>query len=106
MTAPAPRLHLEWGPAGAALVSPGTIAAVVDVLSFTTTVSIAADLGIEVLPHPLDGDAAGLASRAGAVLAAPRGGPGPTLSPASLRTADPVPQRLVLPSPNGSTVAP
>ena len=39
-------LRLEWGPTGAAAVGPGCgVAVVVDVLSFTTTVTVAADRG-------------------------------------------------------------
>lgn len=98
-------MHVEWGPAAAATAPVGAVAVVIDVLSFSTTVSVAADLGIEVLPHPMDGDAAGLAARERAVLAAPRGAGSLTLSPVSLRADSPVPPRLVLPSPNGSTLA-
>ncbi|WP_460864454.1 2-phosphosulfolactate phosphatase [Rhodococcus aerolatus] len=98
------RVHPEWGPAGAT-VPAGTVAVVVDVLSFTTAVSVAVDRGVEVLPHPADGDAAGLAEREDAVLARPRGSAGPTLSPVALRRVDPAPARLVLPSPNGSRVS-
>ncbi len=44
----------DWGLAGAAAISTGVdVAVVVDVLSFTTTLSVAADLGITVLPHHL-----------------------------------------------------
>ena len=98
------RVHLEWGPQGAR-VAAGTVAVVVDVLSFTTAVSVAVDRGTEVLPHPWDGDAAALAAREGAVLASPRGATGPTLSPGSLRDLAPAPPRLVLPSPNGSRIS-
>ena len=66
---PQVRVHLEWGPVGASLVRNGTVAVVVDVLSFTTTVSVATDPGVEVLPHPLDADATGLADRAGSGVA-------------------------------------
>jgi 2-phosphosulfolactate phosphatase len=46
------RVRLEWGPVGAAETAPhATYAVVVDVLSFTTTLSVAMDLGAEVLPY-------------------------------------------------------
>ena len=78
----------------------------VDVLSFTTCVSIAAERGIEVYPcRWQDHAAAQYAERVGAVLAVGRGVPGGlSLSPASIAGARGV-DRLVLPSPNGSTVA-
>lgn len=98
------RVHLEWGPPGARAAG-GDVAVAVDVLSFTTAVSVAVDRGTEVLPHPVDGGAAALATRQDAVLASPRGVAGPTLSPVSLRLVDPAPARLVLPSPNGSRIS-
>lgn len=81
---------------------------VVDVLSFCTTLSIAADLGTVVLPYPwAAGDAATYAAQRQAVLAVGRQAAGAgevSLSPASLRDAGPI-ERLVLPSPNGSTIS-
>ncbi|MDM7853610.1 2-phosphosulfolactate phosphatase [Cellulomonas alba] len=81
---------------------------VVDVLSFTTTLAVAADRGIEVVPCDLDGrEAAVLAERHHARLASHRRTAGPgevSLSPASVRTAADV-RRLVLPSPNGAAVS-
>ncbi|MHA3702570.1 hypothetical protein ACXR2U_10325, partial [Jatrophihabitans sp. YIM 134969] len=44
-------VRLEWGPTGGAVVATGAdTVVVVDVLSFTTTVSVAVGLGVEVLP--------------------------------------------------------
>lgn len=44
-------VRFEWGLSGARAVSPGCeLAVVVDVLSFTTTLSVALDAGIAVLP--------------------------------------------------------
>ena len=103
-------LRLDWGPTGAAAIGRGCgIAVVVDVLSFTTTVTVAADRGIAVLPHPWgDGDAArALADARGATLAVGRSRARPgavSLSPASVRRAHDL-RRLVLPSPNGSTIS-
>jgi len=49
------RVRLEWGPVGAAETAPdSTYAVVVDVLSFTTTLSVAMDIGAEVLPITLE----------------------------------------------------
>ena len=97
---------LEWGPVGAKVLAESCdVIVVVDVLSFSTAVTIAVERGARVWPHR-GGEAAGLLARdIGAVLAGNRGShDGPTLSPASLRDigAD---SRLVLPSPNGSSIA-
>jgi 2-phosphosulfolactate phosphatase len=106
---------------------------VVDVLSFTTTLTVAADGGTVVLPFPWrDSRAAEHAAAHDAVLASERGGgtrrvagafpprddaaaePSPpdagrvSLSPTSVREAQRRPgglPRLVLPSPNGSTIS-
>lgn len=102
-------IRFDWGPIGAE----ATVAAhavVVDVLSFTTTVTVAAELGIEVFPFEWrDSRAAEHAMRHGAKLAVGRfesrglDGRHLTLSPASLAAVEGV-TRLVLPSPNGSTI--
>ena len=103
-------LRLEWGPTGAAAVGPGCgVAVVVDVLSFTTTVTVAADRGVEVLPHRWDDDdaARAVADAHGATLAVGRSRAHPdevSLSPRSVRRARNL-RRLVLPSPNGSTIS-
>ena len=96
----------EWGPVGAA--AGGTVV-VVDVLSFTTSVGVAVERGTDVLPCPWrDPRAQALADRSGAVLAVGRRETTEahpwSLSPAALRRA-PAPDRLVLPSPNGSAVS-
>lgn len=87
-----------------ALAGQADLVVVVDVLSFSTTVSVAVELGAAVIPHRFRDDTAERVARsAGATLANPdRGGPGPTLSPASLSSLRPG-ERLVLPSPNGAT---
>lgn len=102
-------VQLVWGPQGArSLGADVDVAVVVDVLSFTTTVSVAADRGAVVLPCPAyDEDASRLAQRHDAVLAVRRTEARPgdvSLSPASVRAA-PSLRRLVLPSPNGSTLS-
>ena len=104
-------MHVEWGPHGAARATAGGLLVVVDVLSFTTSVSVCADRGTAVYPAAFDEHderAVELAEREGAVLAAGRRAATPehpwSLSPAALRAA-PAPARLVLPSPNGSAIA-
>src|SRR5258705_13601037 len=97
-------VRFDWGPAGAALVGQGAaIVAVVDVLSFPTTLTVAVDQGIDVLPYRYrDASAAAYARRHGAVLAVGRSqatAPGQvSLSPGSIRRATGI-TRVVLPSP-------
>jgi 2-phosphosulfolactate phosphatase len=104
------RALFEWGPVGARrLVECGArTIVVVDVLSFTTAVSIAVAGGTEVWPSRPGREATGLARRVGAELAADREATTPerpwSLSPAALLAAPPA-GRLVLPSPNGSAIA-
>ena len=102
------RIRMEWGLDGAQALGGADVAIVVDVLSFSTCVSVAVDVGITVLPYPWAG--AGVAAYArehDAVLAVGRAEALPgqiSLSPGSIRSAEGV-TRLVLPSPNGSTIA-
>jgi 2-phosphosulfolactate phosphatase len=109
------RVRCEWGPTGARAVSlDGAVAyaVVVDVLSFTTTLTVALEQGIEVFPHRWrDSRAAEHAVRHGATLAVGRfealtrrDARHVSLSPASIAAAEGI-ERLVLPSPNGSTIA-
>jgi len=98
------RVGFDWGPTGAAAV-PGRLVAVVDVLSFTTAVTVAVDRGIDVYPYRWrDETAVAYAEQLDATLAVGRSQPGVTLSAASIRQAEGI-QRLVLPSPNGSTIS-
>jgi len=110
---PAARIRFDWGLAGAQALTgpPGTAAVVVDVLSFSTAVSVATDLGIETFPFRWrDNRAAELAEAQHARLAGGRREGGPSLSPASIRTwaarSEPGRSngRLVLPSPNGASI--
>ena len=100
------RVGFDWGPVGAEVVA-GNIVAVVDVLSFTTAVTVATDLGIDVYPYRWrDETAVAYAKQYDAHLAVGRSEAGPgdvSLSPATIRQAQGI-QRLVLPSPNGSTI--
>lgn len=104
------RIRLEWGPTGAAAIAfTADLAVVIDVLSFTTSVTVAVDRGITVFPYRwgVEG-AAEYAKECDANLALQRQDarfqPGAvSLSPVSLQRAQGV-ERLVLPSPNGSTI--
>src|SRR5580765_1932737 len=101
-------VRFEWGLAGAReLVGPGAVCVVVDVLSFTTSVDVACARGATVLPYRwADPTAVSYAAAQGAVLAVGRRSAGPgavSLSPVTLRDAA-VLDRVVLPSPNGSTI--
>jgi len=100
------RVALEWGPVGAAVLGARSdVLVVVDVLSFSTAVTMAVECGAQVWAHPGGPGAARLAEDVGAELAGTRGSTAPvTLSPASLLGLG-AGARLVLPSPNGSTIA-
>lgn len=102
-------LRFDWGLCGADAIADGAdIAVVVDVLSFTTTLTVAVDAGIDVIPSQWRDDrATQLAEQFDAVLAVGRSAAAPgriSLCPATVRAAA-APARLVLPSPNGSTIA-
>lgn len=102
-------LRFDWGLRGAeAIAAEVDTAVVIDVLSFTTTLSVAADAGIDVLPYSWnDESAVDYARDADAVLAVRRSVAREgqiSLSPRTIREAE-APSRLVLPSPNGSTIA-
>src|SRR5690242_15534963 len=102
-------VRFEWGPAGAAALAPSSSClVVVDVLSFSTSVTVAVEAGTRVYPCAWpDGSAAESARSHQAELAAGRRAVSAarpwSLSPAALRRAPFVP-RLVLPSPNGSAI--
>ena len=91
-------IRFDWGPH--ALDRCESTVVVVDVLCFTTCVSIAASRGVTIIPHrwrePVNAT--------DAIVAKKRGEPGFTLSPATFLDA-PRGLRVVLPSPNGSTIA-
>ncbi|MGW6062801.1 2-phosphosulfolactate phosphatase [Streptomyces sp. NPDC055189] len=107
-------VRFEWGPEGARRLMAGGGAdagclVVVDVLSFTTSVSVAVDAGTRVFPYAWrDESAVAFAAGLDAELAVGRRMMSPaspwSLSPAALRRA-PFTPRLVLPSPNGSAIA-
>ena len=105
--------RLDWGLGGArALVAdarPGDVAVVVDVLSFTTTLTVAVEQGVVVHPYPWRAeDAASYAASRDATLAVSRreglADGTVSLSPVSFAGVTGV-HRVVLPSPNGSAIA-
>ena len=103
------RARFDWGPVGAAaLAGTSEVVTVVDVLSFTTALTVAVDAGIEVFPFRWrDSRAERFAQEHDAVLAVGRSETQPgriSLSPGSILAGGRV-ERLVLPSPNGSTIA-
>src|ERR1700733_3438924 len=102
-------VRFAWGLREAqAAGAPGAAFVIVDVLSFSTAVTVAVGRGTTVYPHawPDPGAEAFAADRA-AALAVPRrdvdAGHPWSLSPADLLAA---PERLVLPSPHGSGLSP
>ncbi|MGN6781429.1 MAG: 2-phosphosulfolactate phosphatase [Marmoricola sp.] len=116
MTHPAHRqsgsaVRFEWGATGADAVREDTdVVVVVDVLSFTTTTTIALEAGATVVPWPWKDASAAAAARArGAVLAVGRREGrekgSVSLSPAAMRRAARPGSEVLLPSPNGATLA-
>ncbi len=100
-------VEIEWGPQGArALADRCDALVLIDVLSFTTAVTVAVRRDVLVWPHAYGAEGAEhLAREIGAVLARGRSSrEGPTLSPVSLLDLAPG-TRLILPSPNGSAIA-
>ncbi|MGO9195562.1 MAG: 2-phosphosulfolactate phosphatase [Acidimicrobiales bacterium] len=104
------RCHFGWGPAGAldlVLRERCLLVAIVDVLSFSTTVSVATSRGISIIPAAPD-EAREVATGRGVPLAGhSRAGTAQspwTLAPSRMMTAPVVPA-VVLASPNGSAIA-
>lgn len=99
-------VRFEWGLEGIQqLANTSTVAIVVDVLSFSSCVEIACSRGAVVLPYRFkDASAETFAKGNNARLASNRQGPGWSLSPQSLLSIE-AGTRLVLPSPNGSTLS-
>jgi 2-phosphosulfolactate phosphatase len=100
-------IRCEWGAAGVGRIAPCDVTVIVDVLSFTTTVDVALARGVTIFPYRWkDDSAAAYARERCAELAGPRHRleGGYSLAPSSLARA-PAGLRLVLPSPNGSSLA-
>lgn len=103
-------VRFEWGLAGATTLSePAAAVVIVDVLSFTTAVTVAVGRGTVIYPHPWPSPDIETFARAHQAVCAVRRravtADHPwSLSPAHLLSA-PAIDRLVLPSPNGSAIA-
>lgn len=105
--------RFEWGVEGVQRLAPlSAVIVIVDVLRFTTAVDVAIARGAVVYPYVTqqDGSAEAFAHEVGAQLAGWRDASAAvyerpySLSPASLLSITPG-ERLVLPSPNGATLA-
>jgi 2-phosphosulfolactate phosphatase len=102
--------RFDWGEAGLRALAPGVATIViVDVLSFTTAVDVAVNGGSTVIPYRWRDEGATAAAREhGALLAVSRRRTNAehpySLSPQSLQRL-PAGSRIVLPSPNGATLA-
>ena len=102
-------VRLEWGPAAVTYVAKDVeCIVIVDVMSFSTCVSLAVDNGAQVYPYPWkDASAVGYANTIGAQVASVDRGSdanGFSLSPVSIRKIEEG-EKLVLPSPNGSAIS-
>ena len=99
-------VRCEWGEKGVAQLAPESDAIIiVDVMSFSTAVSVAVTRGASVYPYrSKDESARNFAKSVNAELAGPRGKSPYSLSPVSLMSI-PAGTRLVLPSPNGATLS-
>ena len=94
----------EWGAAGHDNLAPAPVTIVVDVLSFSTCVDVAAGVGVAILPYDSrSGSAEAFARDNHAELAGPRGVARHSLSPASF-LGSVSGTRCVLPSPNGAAL--
>lgn len=103
-------IRCEWGLNGIkALLADSDVIIIVDVLSFSTSVNVALSRNAVVYPYAGDSNAAiAFAQEKDAILATKRPSTETdstfTLSPSSLQTL-PIGARVVLPSPNGSTLS-
>jgi 2-phosphosulfolactate phosphatase len=99
-------IRCEWGEKGVSTLAPTSDAVIiVDVMSFSTAVVIAAERGATVYPYRSKDDSRiEFANSIDAELAGPRGRAKYSLSPVSLMALS-AGARLVLPSPNGSTLS-
>jgi 2-phosphosulfolactate phosphatase len=99
-------VRCEWGENGVRQLAPvSDVLIIVDVLSFSTCVEIAASRGAIVFPcRWKDESAREFAASVNAELASDQRGSGYSLSPASLINIS-AGTRLALPSPNGSTLS-
>jgi len=98
-------IRCEWGEQGVRHLAPISDAVIiVDVLSFSTAVTVAVGRGAIVYPYgKRDGSEVPYAASLKAKLAGPRGKARYSLSPASFADV-PSGTRIVLPGPNGATL--
>jgi 2-phosphosulfolactate phosphatase len=100
-------IRCEWGIDGVRRIAPSDVVIIVDVLSFSTSVDVAVGRGATILPYRWRDETAGQYARERSAELGGKRGPlagGFSLAPSSLVNA-PAGLRLVLPSPNGSTLA-
>jgi 2-phosphosulfolactate phosphatase len=99
-------VNCEWGAAGIEHLRHVTdVYVIVDVLSFTTCVDIAVSRGAWIYPYTWnDMSSAEFVNKIGAAMAVSSRKPGFSLSPVTLLEI-PTGTKLVLPSPNGSTLS-
>ena len=98
-------VRFDWALAGLSRIVPEvSVIVIVDVLRFTTAVSVAVERGCAVYPSPWqDGSAETWARERGIAVAGLRDDGSLSLSPTDLGRMD-LPERLLLPSPNGSAL--
>ena len=99
-------IRFEWGAHGLGLLAPISDAVIiVDIMSFSTAVTMATARGALVFPYRWKDESRVIfAQSMGAELAGPRNAGGYSLSPLSLMALQPG-NRIVLPSPNGATLS-
>lgn len=99
-------VRCEWGEKGVSQLDPiSDVVVIIDVLSFSTCIDIANSRGAIVFPYQWkDESTKAFAQSVSAEVAEKRGDSGYSLSPASLLAIDSR-TRLVLPSPNGSSLS-
>jgi 2-phosphosulfolactate phosphatase len=100
-------VRCEWGRHGVLRLAPiSDVIVIVDVLSFSTCVDIIINQSAIAFPYSWNDDtASAFAQSVNAELADKRGSSQYSLSPASLLQLPPNNSRLVLPSPNGSSLS-
>jgi 2-phosphosulfolactate phosphatase len=99
-------LRFGWGPVAAEVLARGAhLVVIVDVLRFSTAVTVAVERGAIVYPYAWSVPGAeGFAAGHSAVLAGSLGPEGPSLSPVAMARVQRW-DRIVLPSPNGAACA-
>jgi 2-phosphosulfolactate phosphatase len=97
-------VRVDWGLGGLHRLAPGaSVVVIVDVLRFTTAVSVAVERGCAVYPAPWRERTNAWTAERGITVAGRREDGGLSLSPTDLARTE-LPDRLVLPSPNGSAL--